>query len=60
MDPFTFGIVATGAFGGMLIVLSLLDEAVELNHGLIKLIVTFIQYGGILYLLKVLYTVFFF
>lgn len=60
MDPFTFGIVATGAFGGTLIVLSLLDEAVEINHGLIKLIVTFIQYGGILYLLKVLYKVFFF
>lgn len=60
MDPFTFGIVATGAFGGTLIVLGLLEDVVELNHGLIKLIVTFIQYGGILYLLKVLYTVFFF
>ena len=60
MDPFTFGIVATGAFGGTLVVLSLIEDAVEINDGLVKLIMTIIQYGGILYLLKVLYFVFFF
>jgi hypothetical protein len=60
MDPFTFGIVATGAFGGTLIVLGLLGKEYSINEDMIKLVMTIIQYGGILYLLKVLYTVFFF
>jgi len=60
MDPFTFGIVATGAFGGVLTILALLEDTVEINQGMIKMLVTILQYGGILYLLKVLYTVFFF
>jgi len=59
MDPFTFGIVATGAFGGTLTVLALLGKEYSLNEDAIKIVMEIIKYGGILYLFKHLYFVFF-
>ncbi|MGG4011399.1 hypothetical protein [Bacillus smithii] len=53
MDIFTFGLVATGLFGGSLVFISMLENAgLVINHSLIKLILEFAKYGSILYLLK--------
>ena len=53
MDIFTFGIVATGLFGGSLFFVSLLENAgLTINHSLVKLVLEFAKYGSILYLLK--------
>lgn len=59
MDPFTFGIVSTGVFGGSLVVLGLLGKAYPINEDAIRIVVEFIKMGAILYLLKVLYIAFF-
>lgn len=59
MDPFTFGIVATGAFGGSLVVISLLEKAnVKINGDLLFLAMEAMKFGGILYLLKVMSNLF--
>lgn len=53
MDIFTFGIVATGLFGGSLFFVSLLENAgLVINHALLRLVLEFAKYGSILYLLK--------
>jgi len=53
MDIFTFGIVATGLFGGALVFVTLLENAgLVINHALLRLVLEFAKYGSILYLLK--------
>ncbi|CAM3728658.1 hypothetical protein [Mesobacillus zeae] len=59
MDPFTFGIVATGIFGGSLVAFGLLEDVVQINETMVRLVLETCKYGGILYLLKVLYSSFF-
>lgn len=53
MDPFTFGIVATGAFGGALYVVSLLEQAgFKINQTAISIVLETTKYGAILWLMK--------
>ncbi|MEK4883695.1 hypothetical protein NST81_03040 [Bacillus sp. FSL W8-0223] len=53
MDIFTFGIVATGLFGGSLVFISLLENAgLVINHSMVKVVLEFAKYGSIIYLLK--------
>jgi hypothetical protein len=53
MDIFTFGLVATGLFGGSLVFVALLENAgLVINHSMIKLVMEFAKYGSILYLFK--------
>ncbi|MGG3987660.1 hypothetical protein [Bacillus smithii] len=53
MDIFTFGLVATGLFGGSLVFVALLENAgLVINHSLVKLVLEFAKYGSIFYLLK--------
>ena len=59
MDPFTFGVVFTGATGGSLLVIALLDRAgLKINDDLLLLFMETAKYGSILYLLKVLSNLF--
>ncbi|USK85745.1 hypothetical protein [Peribacillus asahii] len=59
MDPFTFGIVATGVTGGSLVVISLLDKSgLKINSELLFLVMETAKFGGILYLLKILSSAF--
>ena len=60
MDPFTFGIVCTGATGGVLIVLHALEQSdFPINNDMIRLFMETSKYGAILWLLKVLSKTFF-
>lgn len=53
MDPFTLGIVATGAFGGTLAIVGALQGAgFKINEGAITLVMECVKYGGILYLMQ--------
>lgn len=53
MDPFTFGIVFTGATGGALVLISLLeDSGFKINSMALRLFMETAKYGGIFYLLK--------
>lgn len=53
MDPFTLGIVFTGVTGGSLVLISILDKSgVNINEGLLQLVMETAKYGSILYLLK--------
>ncbi|USK84792.1 hypothetical protein [Peribacillus asahii] len=59
MDPFTFGIVATGVTGGSLVFISLLERSgVRINGDLLFLVMETAKFGGILYLLKVMSNLF--
>jgi hypothetical protein len=59
MDPFTFGIVATGTFGSALVGLAMLGKSFSINDDLVRIVMEVIKHGAILYLLKVLYMAFF-
>ena len=50
MDPITFGIVFTGASGGTLLLLTALGKKIQINEGMIKLVMEGAKYGTILYL----------
>ncbi len=55
MDPATFGIVATGVFGGSLVLVAILGKEFSINEDMIVLTMEILKHGSILYLLKVLY-----
>ncbi|TYR75596.1 hypothetical protein FZC79_10540 [Rossellomorea vietnamensis] len=49
MDPFTFGIVATGSLGGGLLLLAALDKGgFSINEDLLVIVVEVIKAGAIL------------
>jgi hypothetical protein len=58
LDPFTFGVVATGTFGLSLVGLALLGKEFTVNEGAVRITMEFIKLGAILYLFKVLYIAF--
>lgn len=58
MEPFTFGVVATGVFGFSLVVLGLLGDEVSINDTAVTVVMETIKAGAILYLFKVLYIAF--
>ena len=60
MDPITFGMVAVGVAGGSLITVTVLEAyGIKVNDTAIKIALEITKYGGILYLLKHLYKLFF-
>jgi ABC-type uncharacterized transport system permease subunit len=53
MDPFTFGIVATGTFGGSLLLITALEKTgFGINETLVTIVGETIKAGVILYFLK--------
>ncbi|MEW5567399.1 hypothetical protein [Rossellomorea marisflavi] len=49
MDPFTFAIVSTGAFGGGLILISALERAgVQINEDFLKIVMEGVKVGVLL------------
>ncbi|WP_110928426.1 hypothetical protein [Bacillus massiliglaciei] len=53
MDPFTFGLIATGTMGGALVAISLLEKSgVGINMEMLTIAMETAKYGGILWLLK--------
>jgi hypothetical protein len=49
MDPFTFGIVATGSLGGGLLLLTALEKGgVSINEDILVIVVEVIKAGAIL------------
>jgi hypothetical protein len=58
MDPITFGIVFTGATGGILLILTALGKKVSINEEMIKLVMEIAKYGTILYLFQYIFKLF--
>jgi hypothetical protein len=59
LDPFTGGIVLVSAFGGTLLGIGLLERAgVKINSGFLTVAMEIVKFGGILYILKVVSTLF--
>lgn len=60
MDPFTFGMVFTGAAGGTLFVLGLLEKSdFPINEGMIRIFMETSKYGAIIWLFNHVFKVFF-
>lgn len=49
MDPITFGMVAVGATGGTLLLITGLGKKIEINETMVKLVGETIKHGTILY-----------
>lgn len=61
MDPFTFGLVFTGAAGGAVTLLALLQKAdIPINEDMVKIFMEVTKYGAILWLMKKIWLVFLF
>lgn len=59
MDPFTFGMVSTGALGGGLLLVTTLEKrGVQINDTAIKIVMEIVKAGGLLYLIKHIWTLF--
>lgn len=59
MDPFTFGIVSTGVFGGGLLLITGLERAgVQINEDFLKIVMEVVKVGVLLKFMAMLSSMF--